>query len=154
MPRRMPPARARSALRGGWSRRCMSPRPAALSRSPTPSPREKRIDQPPPAHCAGFPPPLVGRVPAAFSGGQVGALPVLAAGDGVAVAHALRQSALGPGLAAVARAEYLPDARDRVDLVWVFRVRHDSHHRRLGVDAMVEALPALANVVTAIHRAV
>src|SRR5436305_4874725 len=78
----------------------------------------------------------------------------LAASDGVAVAHALGQPALGPGLATVGGAEHLADARDREDLVRVFRMRHDAHHRRLGLDAVIEALPGLADIVAAIDRAV
>src|SRR5947209_20505656 len=67
----------------------------------------------------------------------------LSAGDGVAVAHALGQPALAPALAAVLGAEHLADAGYRIDLVRIFRVRRDAHHCRIGLDAVVEALPGL-----------
>src|SRR5438445_742317 len=77
-----------------------------------------------------------------------------AAGDGVAVAHAIGEPTLAPALAAVLRAEHLAGPRDGVDLVRVFRMRDHPHHRRIGLDAVVEALPGLADIVAAVDGAV
>src|SRR5437879_484968 len=77
-----------------------------------------------------------------------------AAGDGVAVAHAFGEPALAPGLAGVLGAEHLADPGDGIDLARVFRMRDHPHHRRVGLDAMVEALPGLANIVAAVDRTV
>src|SRR5213596_2330791 len=65
---------------------------------------------------------------------------LLAAGDRVEVARAFRQAVLVPGPATVLGAEQLPESRDAVDLVRVAGVRRDRHHRRLGLDPVVEAL--------------
>src|SRR6516164_115021 len=78
----------------------------------------------------------------------------LAAGDGVEIAGAFRQPVLVPGAAAVLRAEDLPEARDAVNLVRVARMDRHRHHRRLGLDPVIEALPGLADILAAIDRTV
>src|SRR5437868_2123050 len=61
---------------------------------------------------------------------------------------------LAPRAAAVLGAEDLTGAADAVDAVGVGRVQRDGHHRRFRLDAVVEALPRLADVVAAVERAV
>src|SRR5262249_39680233 len=70
------------------------------------------------------------------------------------VAHAVRQAVFAPALAAVLGAEYLTNARDGKDLVRVFRVQRDAHHRRIRLDAVVETLPGRADIVAAVDGAV
>src|SRR5580704_9370142 len=64
-----------------------------------------------------------------------------AAGDGVDVADAFGKAGFAPAAAAVLRSEHLAEAGDPVDLVRVARMHGDTHHRRLGLYAVVEALP-------------
>src|SRR5258708_9573339 len=61
---------------------------------------------------------------------------------------------LAPRAAAVLGAEDLTGAADAVDALGVGRVQRDGHHRRLRLDAVVEARPRLADVVAAVERAV
>src|SRR5687767_5370408 len=74
--------------------------------------------------------------------------------DGVDILHALRQPVFMPGGAAVLRAEYLPAARDAIDLRRVRRVHVGRHHRGVRFHAMIEALPRFSRVIAAIERAV
>src|SRR6516164_3708117 len=78
----------------------------------------------------------------------------LAAGDGVEIAGAFRQPVLVPSPPAIQRAEDLPEAGNAVNLVRVARMHRHRHHRRLGLDAMVEAPPGQANIVGAVDRSV
>src|SRR5260370_36630963 len=78
----------------------------------------------------------------------------LGAGERIAALHAVRQAMLAPRAAAVLGAEHLTGAADAVDAVGVGRVQRDGHHRRLRLDAVIEALPRLADVVAAVERAV
>src|ERR1700732_3518912 len=77
-----------------------------------------------------------------------------AAGDAIGVAHPFRQAAFAPILAGVLGAEHLAGARYRVDLVRVARVQGHAHHRRVGLDVVVEALPGLADILALVDRAV
>src|SRR5438045_643656 len=104
-------------------------------------------NQPPPARSAGFPGAPPKRPLSRTAREGLNARPNRsAAGDGVTVADPFGQPALAPGLAAILRPEHLANARDREDLVCVLRMRHDAHHRRLGLDAVVEALPGAADI--------
>jgi len=76
------------------------------------------------------------------------------AGDRVEIARAFRQPVLAPSAAAILGAEQLTEARDAVDLIRVARMHHHRHHRCLGLDPMVEALPGLADIVAAVDRPV
>src|SRR4029077_17482624 len=78
----------------------------------------------------------------------------LAARHAVGVAHAFREAVLAATLAAVLGAEHRTGARDAIDLVGVLRMDRHPHHRRVGLDAVVEALPGLADILAAIDRAV
>src|SRR5688572_27220890 len=78
----------------------------------------------------------------------------LSARHGVNVPHTLRQRSLRPTGAAVGSAEHLAASAHAVDLVRVLEVQRDGHHRRVGLDAVVEARPRLAKVVAPVHRAV
>src|SRR5439155_12109184 len=78
----------------------------------------------------------------------------LGAGERIDVLDAFRQAMLAPRAPAVLGAEHLARAADAIDAVGVGRVRRDGHHRRLRLDAVVEALPRLADVVAAVERAV
>src|SRR5207253_3206859 len=77
-----------------------------------------------------------------------------AAGDGVDVADAFGQSGLVPAAASVLGPEHLAETGDAVDLVRVARMHCDAHHRRLGLDAVVEALPGLTDVIGPVDRPV
>ena len=55
-------------------------------------------------------------------------------------------------MAAVARAKDLPAARDAVDLVGIARMERHPHHRGLGLDPVIETLPALPEIRAAIER--
>src|SRR6185369_24619 len=59
-----------------------------------------------------------------------------------------------PALAAVARAEDLALARDAVDLVRIAGMEGQRHHRALGLDAVIDAPPALSEIVALVERAV
>src|SRR5438270_5577568 len=78
----------------------------------------------------------------------------LGAGERIDVLDAFRQAMLAPRAPAVLGAEHLARAADAVDAVGVGRVQRDGHHRRFRLDAVVEALPRLADVVAAVERAV
>src|SRR5215468_11108495 len=78
----------------------------------------------------------------------------LAARDGVEVLDAVGQALFRPRPPAVPRAEDLPAAADAIDLLGVAPVQGHRHHRALGLDAMVEACPALAEILAAVERAV
>src|SRR5438093_5360407 len=71
-----------------------------------------------------------------------------AAGDGVDVVD--RERGFAPALAAVARAEHLPAARDAIDLRGVSRMQRQRHHRRARLDAVIEARPRVAEVRAAV----
>src|SRR5690348_8687150 len=77
-----------------------------------------------------------------------------AAGDRVAIADALRQSRLAPALAGVARAEHLSRFRHGINLRRIARMRRHAHHRVVRLDAAVETLPAPADILALIDRAV
>src|SRR6266478_7441638 len=77
-----------------------------------------------------------------------------AAGDRVAVLAARRQAMLVPAVAAVSGAKDLAAPCDAVDLVGIARMEGHTHHRRLGLDAVVEAPPAAAGIVAAVERPV
>src|SRR5262245_31937141 len=64
------------------------------------------------------------------------------------------QGILIPGGAAVLRAEYLAAPRRAVDLVGIARMQPHRHHSAMGLHAVVEALPGLAQVLTTVERAV
>src|SRR5256885_13932027 len=78
----------------------------------------------------------------------------LGAGERIDVLDAFRQAMLAPRAPAVLGAEHLARAADAIDAVGVGRVQRDGHHRRLRLDAVVEARPRLADVVAAVERAV
>src|SRR5262249_20953324 len=65
-----------------------------------------------------------------------------------------RQWILIPGGAAVLRAEYLAAPRRAVDLVGITGMQPHRHHGAMGLHAVVEALPGLAQVLTTVERAV
>src|SRR5215472_12975434 len=94
------------------------------------------------------------RLPGARETEDVRCSAPLAAGDCVEIAGAFGQPVLLPGLAAVLRAKQLAGARDAIDLVGVARMHGDRHHRGFGLDAMVEALPGLPDIVAAVDRPV
>ena len=77
-----------------------------------------------------------------------------AAGDRVAVASARGQSLLAPAFPAVSGREDLTCLRHANNLLRVARMHGDAHHRRLGLDPAVEALPSFADVVAAEDPAV
>src|SRR5712672_2160984 len=79
---------------------------------------------------------------------------VSAAGNRVAIADALRQALLGPALAAILHPEDLAGFGEAVNLPLIARIDRDAHHRRLGLDAVVEPLPALADILALVDRAV
>src|SRR6266446_5896425 len=83
--------------------------------------------------------------------GRVGSL---AAGDRVSVLAAGRQPMLVPATGGVSGAEDLAAPRDAVDLVGIARVEGHTHHRGLGLDAVVEAPPAPAEIVAPKKRSV
>src|SRR5262249_56612271 len=56
-----------------------------------------------------------------------------------------------PAFPAVTGAEYLAQPRDAVDLIGIARVQRHRHHRALGLDAVIDAPPGLAEVVAAIE---
>src|SRR6266436_3777930 len=70
-----------------------------------------------------------------------------AAGDRVGVLATRRQAVLVPAMAAVSGTEDLAAPGDAVDLVGIARVEGDTHHRRLGLNSMVEATPAAARIL-------
>src|SRR5205085_11828723 len=77
-----------------------------------------------------------------------------AAGDRVAIADTLRQPRLAPALAAVTCPEHLPRFRYGIDLRRIARMRRDAHHRVVRLDAVVKTLPAPADIVALVERAV
>src|SRR5262245_50269663 len=79
--------------------------------------------------------------------GRRGGVGRSAAGDRVGVLAARRQAMLLPAAAAVSSAEDLAAPGDAIDLVGVARMEGDTHHRRLGLEAVVEALPAAAEIL-------
>src|SRR6516225_12220301 len=72
-----------------------------------------------------------------------------AAGDRVAVARARGQSLPAPAVPAGSGPEDLARLRYANNLLWVARMHGDAHHRRLRLDPVIEALPGLADVITA-----
>src|SRR5215831_13224458 len=90
-------------------------------------------------------------------GEATGLLPtpaVLCAGHDVDVLHMAWQWILIPGGAAVLRAEYLAAPRRAVHLIGIARMQPHRHHGAMGLHAVVEALPGLAQILTTIERAV
>src|SRR5215472_2159642 len=79
---------------------------------------------------------------------------MLAAGDRVAVAGACGQSLSAPAVPAVSGREDLARFRYANYLLRVARMHGDAHHRRLRFDSVIEALPGLADVITAEEPAV
>src|SRR5262245_1384043 len=77
-----------------------------------------------------------------------------ATGDRVGVLAARRQAMLLPAAAAVSGAEDLPAPGDAIDLVGVARMEGGTHHLGLGLQAVVEALPAAAEVLAPKQRPV
>src|SRR5437016_10742227 len=61
---------------------------------------------------------------------------------------------LVPRPAVVLRTEDLPGAAHAVDLVGIPWMERHGHHRALGLDAVVEARPGLAEVSAAVERSV
>src|SRR5262245_8649595 len=80
--------------------------------------------------------------------------PPSATGDRVGVLAPRRQPVLAPAIAAVSGTKDLTTPRHAVDLVGVARVERDTHHRRFGLDPMVEAPPAAASIRAAVERAI
>src|SRR5215510_2850900 len=76
---------------------------------------------------------------------------LLAAGGRVDVLDVRGQPMLGPGAAAISRAEALARAAHAVDLIRIARVERDGHHRALGLDPVVEARPRLAQVLAPVE---
>jgi hypothetical protein len=72
-----------------------------------------------------------------------------AAGDRVAIAGARGQSLPAPAVPAVSGREDLARLRYANNLLRVARMHGDAHHRRLRLDPAIEALPGLADVITA-----
>src|SRR5215203_4342149 len=77
----------------------------------------------------------------------------LAASQRVDVLNVLRQRCLTPGLAAILRAKHLAITGGDIDLLSVRGVQANRHQRAVRLH-LVEALPALADVLAAIERAV
>src|SRR6516164_1973431 len=77
-----------------------------------------------------------------------------AAGDRVGVVAAWRQSIFLPAAATVSRAKDLAAPGDAVDLVGIAGMESQAHHRGLGLDPMVEALPRAAEILAAVERTV
>ena len=77
-----------------------------------------------------------------------------AAGDRVAVAGARGKSLPAPAVPAVSGREDLACLRYANNLLRVARMHGDAHHRRLRLDPVIEALPGLADVITAEDPAV
>src|SRR5262249_26558485 len=77
-----------------------------------------------------------------------------AAGARVAVAGARGQSLPAPAVPAVSGGEDLARLRHANNLLRVARMHGDAHHRRLRLDPVIEALPGLADVITAEDPAV
>src|SRR6516225_8902947 len=77
-----------------------------------------------------------------------------AAGDRVAVACGRGQSLPAPAVPAVSGREDLARLRYANNLLRVARMHGDAHHRRLRLDPVIEALPGLADVITAEDPAV
>src|SRR2546428_12959037 len=59
---------------------------------------------------------------------------------------------LVPRPAVVLRTEDLPGAAHAVDLIGIPWMERHGHHRALGLDAVVEARPGLAEVSSAVER--
>src|SRR6266705_3536311 len=78
----------------------------------------------------------------------------LCTGDDVDVLHMARQRILVPGCTTVLGAEHLATTRRAVDLVGIARMQPHRHHGTACLDAMVEALPGLPEVLTTVERAV
>src|SRR5438105_8329247 len=72
----------------------------------------------------------------------------------VHVLDPVRQQRLAPRRAAVARAERLTAAGDAVGVAGVVRIERERHHRGAGLDAVVQARPALAEIGRPVERAV
>src|SRR5580658_7953657 len=77
-----------------------------------------------------------------------------AASQRLAIAGTLGQPVLAPALAAVLRAEDLAGLRGAIDLARVARMQRDRHHRLLGLDPVIKALPGLADIAAAENPAV
>ena len=76
------------------------------------------------------------------------------ASHAVDVLHVVGQSILLPRASAILRSEDLSAARGAVHARRIGRMHVDRHHRGIRFDAMIEALPALAEILAAIERAV
>src|SRR5713226_4231461 len=74
--------------------------------------------------------------------------------DRVDVLDLWRQRMLVPGPAGVLGAEDLTGAGDAVDLIGIAMMERHGHHRAVGLDAVVEARPRLAQIRAAVQRAV
>src|SRR2546425_1386785 len=75
-------------------------------------------------------------------------------GEGVDILDAVRQQRLTPALTAVVGAEDLAAARRAGDVAGVGGIQGEGHHGGAGLDPVVHAGPALAEVGGAIERAV
>src|SRR5712671_6136162 len=76
---------------------------------------------------------------------------VLRTGHGVDVLNVLRQPVLVPACTTILRAEHLATACGAVDLVGITGMQPHGHHGAVCLDAMIEALPGLAQILTPVE---
>ena len=79
---------------------------------------------------------------------------VLRTSHGIDVLNIFRQPVLMPARTTVLRTEHLAAACGTVDLVGITLMQPHGHHGAVCLDAMIKALPGLAQILAAIERAI